>query len=342
MTIVGLGAGEVDAIPHTAVAFLAGREAELVSVSAELAAALERLGVSPADGSAVIAAPDTVAWRLAQGRPGAKTLPARPALRRRAIAAELGELWDVTVRLRQECPWDREQTVATIVPHTLEEAYEVAACALAGPPDAKLIDELGDLLFQSYFLALLADEAGAGGLHDVARGIREKLIRRHPHVFGAETIESAEGVAGRWEAIKRDVEGRQGIFHDVPGSFPALLHARKVQRRAATAGFDFADWRQAWEKVDEEIGELRAELDSVSEAARAEAGDVLFALVNVLRLAGIDPELALRGASDRFRSRVELAETLAARDTVQWQSAGLLVQEHYYSLAKATIARNTP
>src|SRR5437870_10491873 len=147
------------------------------------------------------------------------------------LADALVELKELTERLRRECPWDREQTERTIVPHTVEEAYEVADAAIDGD-DAKLADELGDLLFQVYFLALLLSEKGELGLEDVARGVHDKLVRRHPHVFGGSELGTAGEVRLSWEASKRDLEGRAGIFHDVPESLPSLLYARKVQRRA--------------------------------------------------------------------------------------------------------------
>src|SRR5919204_1502308 len=150
-----------------------------------------------------------------------------------ALAEALLELQRLTERLRQECPWDREQTERTIVPHTIEEAYEVADAALAGD-SAKLLDELGDLLFQVYFLALLLEEQGVGDLEDVARAIHDKLVRRHPHVFGDAAADSAGVVRLRWEQIKAGEEGREGIFPDVPAGLPALIYARKIQRRAAS------------------------------------------------------------------------------------------------------------
>ena len=139
----------------------------------------------------------------------------------------LGELRELTRRLRAECPWDREQTARTIVPHTVEEAYEVADAAFADDP-AKLLDELGDLLFQVFFLSLLLEEQGEGDLDDVTRAVHEKLVRRHPHVFGDAEARTAGRVRERWEAIKAEQEGREGVFHDVPESLPALLLARKV------------------------------------------------------------------------------------------------------------------
>ena len=150
------------------------------------------------------------------------------------LAEALLELQDLTERLRRECPWDREQTTRTIVPHTVEEAYEVADAAIAGD-DAKLLDELGDLLFQCYFLAYLLAERGSGTLEDAARLIHQKLVRRHPHVFGDVEARTAGAVRGNWERIKREQEDRAGIFHEVSESLPALLYARKVQRRAASS-----------------------------------------------------------------------------------------------------------
>src|SRR5213082_1403656 len=155
-----------------------------------------------------------------------------------SVGETLLELQRLTERLRRDCPWDREQTARTIVPHTVEEAYEVADAALAGDDD-KLLDELGDLLFQVYFLALLLEEQGAGDLEQVARRVHEKLVRRHPHVFGDVEARTAGRVRDNWERIKTTHEGREGVFHDVPESLPALLHARKVQKRARAVGFEY-------------------------------------------------------------------------------------------------------
>jgi MazG family protein len=259
------------------------------------------------------------------------------------LAEALADLQALTERLRRDCPWDREQTERTIVPHTVEEAYEVADAALAGD-DEKLLDELGDLLFQSYFLALLLSERGVGDLEAVARNVTEKLIARHPHVFGDVEARTAERVRENWERLKVDQEGRQGIFHDVPAALPALLLARKEQRRAAAAGFDYPDVAGALGDLDEELLELRAELPSApvgegEPGARvaAELGDVLFACVNVARRLNVDPELELRAAAGRFRARVEKAERLAAAAGENWASLALAQQDRYFDLAKETV-----
>jgi MazG family protein len=261
------------------------------------------------------------------------------------LADALLDLQRLTERLRQDCPWDREQTARTIVPHTVEEAYEVADAAFADRPD-KLLDELGDLLFQVYFLALLLSEAGQGDLEAVARAIHAKLVRRHPHVFGEAEAASPGEVKARWEDIKREQEGREGIFHDVPPALPALLHARKVQRRAAAIEFEYPDTAGALADLEDELRELReAAAASPARAPETEAdrhvveevGDVLFAAVNVARRLGVDPELALRSASERFVARVEHAERLAEADGVDFANLELDDKDRYFDAAKEAL-----
>jgi MazG family protein len=229
---------------------------------------------------------------------------------------------DLTRRLRRECPWDREQDERTIVPHTLEEAYELADAAHRRD-DGKLLDELGDVLFQVHFLSLLLEERGAGDLWAVAEHCRQKLIRRHPHVFSDVEVEGAADVLRNWDEIKKGEEGReQGVFAEVPENLPSLLHARKVQRRAASSGFDFSGVEGPLQSVRDELDELEAVAHAESERARDERfhelGDVLFAAVNVARKLKVDPELALRAASERFRGRVEAGVGLAAREGRSW------------------------
>src|SRR3954452_21117248 len=150
------------------------------------------------------------------------------------------ELQALSAHLRRDCPWDREHTAKTIAPHTVEEAYEVADAALA-EDDEKLVDELGDLLFQVVFLSLLLEERGTGDLDQVPRAVHAKLVRRHPHVFGEAQADTAGRVRENWERIKTEQEGREGIFHDVPQTLPSLLLARKAQQRAASFGFEYAN-----------------------------------------------------------------------------------------------------
>jgi MazG family protein len=247
---------------------------------------------------------------------------------RGGLVQALVDLQGLAERLRRECPWDREQTAQTIVPHTVEEAYEVADAAVAGD-EAKLLDELGDLLFQVFFLSLLLEEKGVGDLAGVARGIHAKLVRRHPHVFSSPgELRSAGEVKERWEELKTSQEGREGIFHHVPEALPALLFAQKVQRRAAVAGFDYPDLAGAFADLDDEVGELRAE------PVGDELGDVLFACVNVARHLGVDPELELRQASRRFVARVERASELAAAEGQEFAALALDEQDRWFDLAK--------
>jgi MazG family protein len=256
------------------------------------------------------------------------------------LADALVELQELTERLRRDCPWDREQTARTIVPHTVEEAYEVADAALGGDP-AKLLDELGDLLFQVYFLSLLLDEQGQGNLEAVARNAHAKLVRRHPHVFGEVEARTPGRVRENWELIKREQEEREGVFHDVPEALPSLLYARKVQRRARAVGFEYPNLESALADLDDELRELKAELGEepapeteADPRVFAELGDVLFAAVNVARRLNVDPELALRAASERFVSRVEQAEQLAAAEGKRWTELELDEQDRYFDLAK--------
>jgi MazG family protein len=191
----------------------------------------------------------------------------------------LERLDEITRRLRRECPWDREQDERSIVPHTVEEAYELAEAAQLGD-DEKLRDELGDVLFQVVFLSLLLEERGKGSFNEVADQMTEKLIRRHPHVFGEVEAETSGEVLRNWDQIKRDVEGRS--FDDVPENLPGLLYARKILRRTDPEGGG---------KVD------RAERDELER----EVGEELLDAVRRARALGVDPELALRAAANRLR-----------------------------------------
>ena len=260
-----------------------------------------------------------------------------------SLTDALLDLQQLTERLRRDCPWDREQTERTIVPHTVEEAYEVADAALARD-DVKLADELGDLLFQVYFLALLLEERGAADLAEIARGVHEKLVRRHPHVFGDAEARTAGRVRERWDEIKRTQEEREGIFHHVPESLPALLYARKVQRRAAAIGFEYPDTGGALADLDDEVRELKEALAEAGGEVQPETepparvfeemGDVFFAAVNVARRLNVDPELALRTMTRRFVDRVERAEQRAGAEGKSFAELDLEEQDRYFDLAK--------
>jgi MazG family protein len=259
-----------------------------------------------------------------------------------SLGRVLEDLQELTERLRRDCPWDREQTARTIVPHTVEEAYEVADAAADGD-DAKLADELGDLLFQVYFLALLLSEKRLADLESIAANVHAKLVRRHPHVFADAEAETAGQVRASWEDSKRVLEGRAGIFHDVPGSLPALIFARKVQKRAAAVNFEYPDTAGALADLDDELRELKEALAEAGEPAPEteadprvfeELGDVLFATVNVARRVNVDPELALRAMTRRFVDRVERAEAFAAEEGKVFIELPLDEQDRYFDRAK--------
>lgn len=332
VTIVGLGPGDPAALPAAALTAIADADELLAPpLSAELSTAVGRelrpLGDEPPPDGAVIVAPDLAAHQLACALPDAATVPDREALRDRAIGAAVARLARVGAHLRVQCPWDREQTAATIVPHTVEEAFEVAEAVGSGDA-VRQADEIGDLLFQSVFLAQLLEEVGDPDLGQIADEHADKLIARHPHVYGDAVAEGAGGVRDLWERNKRDARGG-GIFHELPAGLPALAYATKAQRRASSVGFEFAAAADALAKLDEEVAELRAD------PGQDELGDVLFACVAVARGLKVDPEIAVRLAAQRFRERVELAESLAAAAGETFTELAAADQLAWYQRAKA-------
>ncbi|MEZ5167074.1 MAG: nucleoside triphosphate pyrophosphohydrolase [Acidimicrobiales bacterium] len=233
------------------------------------------------------------------------------------VAAEFSRFDELVRVLRAECPWDAKQTHGSLRRHLLEETHETiealdARAALDdGELDADLDDhlaeELGDLLYQIFFHARLAAERGSFTAADVARGIHDKLVARHPHVFGDVELDDADGVVSMWEARKREEKGRESAMDGIPPSLPPLLRALKVQSRAAGAGFDWAGGPEvAYADVEAELAEVR------DDPSPSEVGDLLFAAVQVARRLDIDPEAALRGAVDRFATRFRAVEEIAA------------------------------
>ena len=249
------------------------------------------------------------------------------------VAGELVRFAELVRVLRAECPWDRSQTHRSLTRHLIEETYEVldALDALQGPDDydgyAHLEEELGDLLFQVAFHATLAAEAGQFELADVARGIHDKLVERHPHVFGPPGTPVPD-----WEEQKKAEKGRASVMEGVPGHLPALLYAYKMQSKAASVGFDWKNAAGAWSKIDEELAELRQAVDTsgtADDAVNEEMGDLLFSMVNVARHLGLDPESSLRAAAHKFRARFMAMEALAA-------SRGTTVDDQLWDEIKAT------
>jgi len=262
--------------------------------------------------------------------------------------ANIDKLIDVMARLRhptQGCPWDVEQTFETIVPYTIEEAYEVADAVNRGDMTA-LRDELGDLLLQVVFHSRMAEEQDDFAFDDVAGAIADKLIRRHPHVFGDKQADDGAAVIETWESLKAAEraskaakDGRPAsVLDDVPIAFPALMRAEKLQKRAARVGFDWPDMAPVLEKVIEELGELKSEIDSGGSAERVseEAGDLLFSCVNLLRHLKVDPEAALRSANAKFERRFHAIEAALADEDRQPADADLAELETLWQRAKAS------
>ena len=221
------------------------------------------------------------------------------------VAVELVRFNELVRTLREKCPWDQEQDHRSLEKHLIEESYEVLEAIESGDP-AQLEEELGDLLYQVFFHALLATEAGEYTIADVARGVHDKLVHRHPHVFGDVQAHDADAVRANWEQIKKAEKGRASVMDGIPGALPALLYARKVQQKARSVGFDWDSAEEVYPKVEEELEEVRAD------PSDEEVGDLLFAVVNLARHLGVDAESALRAATAKFRNRFASVEALAA------------------------------
>ncbi len=247
------------------------------------------------------------------------------------------------------CPWDVEQTFATIAPYTLEEAYEVADAIERGDFD-ELKSELGDLLFQVVFHARIAEEQGLFAFDDVADAIADKLERRHPHVFGPDgPLEAAkpDGTAqkARWEDIKaaeRVAKAQHGVLDDVPVGLPALARAAKLTKRAARVGFDWPSTDEVFDKLDEEVAELRAEIAAGDlDKARDEMGDLLFVVANLARKLGVEPEDALRGANAKFVRRFGFIEAELAKGGRTPEQSNLAEMDGLWDAAKEREKRTT-
>ena len=229
-----------------------------------------------------------------------------------AAGTRFVSLLSLMARLRAEggCPWDREQTRTSLRPYVIEEAYEVVQAIDEGSRD-HLVEELGDLLFQVVFHTQLGTEAGEFTMDDVVDRVCDKMTRRHPHVFGDRVVADSREALAQWERIKREEAGSTGSALDgVPASLPALLRAQRLQTKAARVGFDWTGWQDAWNKVEEEVGEAQEALTGGDDARVAdELGDLLFSIVNVARLRGMDAEDCLRRASEKFTRRFGKVET---------------------------------
>ena len=248
----------------------------------------------------------------------------------------------IMARLRDPktgCPWDVEQTFATIAPYTVEEAYEVAD-AIERKDMAQLKDELGDLLFQVVFHARMAEEAGTFSFGDVVQAVTDKMIRRHPHVFGDADVKTADAQTAAWEEHKRKerLEKGGGLMDDVPVTFPALTRAFKLQKRAASIGFDWSERQGILDKITEEIGELEEAYTAGAprEKLQDELGDILFVIANLARFHGVQPEEALRGTNTKFIRRFAHIERHARNSGRSLTELTLEEMEELWQAAKQT------
>ena len=251
------------------------------------------------------------------------------------------ELVEIMARLRGEngCPWDREQTSESIKPYLVEETYEVLEAIDEGDP-AKLREELGDLMLQIVFHAQMAEEAGGFTIAEVLTAINDKLVRRHPHVFGDLKAETSQEVLFNWEQIKKaerqKAQGQASLLDGVPRELPALLRAHRLQEKASRVGFDWAEAREVLQKVEEELVELRSAMDGEApDRVEAELGDLLFSLVNLSRFLAVNPEEALRKTIARFIDRFRYIEEELSRRGRSLRQAGLQEMDALWAEAKA-------
>jgi tetrapyrrole methylase family protein/MazG family protein len=263
------------------------------------------------------------------------------------VAAGYVRFHQLARTLREQCPWDREQTHASLVPYLVEETFELVDALSAlddddPSTDEALIEELGDLLYQIEFHATIAEQQGRFTIDDVTTGIHDKLVRRHPHVFGdadgkAVDVDGTDEVLANWDAIKRTEKGRTSVFDGIAHSLPSLSYAHQVQRKAAKVGFDWPDVHGAVPKIAEETEEvLAAHAGDDPDATAAEVGDLLFAVVNVARHLRVEPEAALRAAATKFRHRFELVEQLASARGIDLQAADLATLDTLWDEVKAS------
>jgi len=228
---------------------------------------------------------------------------------KKQIFEEFGKLLDILDELREKCPWDKKQTFESLRKLTIEETYELADAIASGSDDG-IRNELGDLALHLVFYAKIGSEKGTFNLADVFKGINNKLIFRHPHVFGDVKVSSASQVESNWEKLKiRENNGYKPVLSGVPSSLPAVIKANRIQEKVRGVGFDWEEIEQIWDKVDEEILELRAEIKkNDKEAIESEFGDVLFSIINAARLYDIDPEAALEKTNRKFIKRFNYLE----------------------------------
>lgn len=251
----------------------------------------------------------------------------------------ISRLLHIMDELRAKCPWDRKQTMESLRCNTIEETYELAEAILDSNMD-DIRKELGDLLLHVVFYAKIASEKQAFDFADVCNSLCDKLIKRHPHVFGETQVHSDAEIHSNWEKIKL-TEGRKSVLQGIPNSLPALVKCVRLQEKAQGIGFDWSEKEGGWDKLKEEIGEFEAELkNGNTENREEEFGDLLFALVKCARNYGIQPENALEKTNRKFKDRFQTMEELVRTDEKQLKEMSLSEMEIYYKKAKAILNKN--
>ncbi len=235
--------------------------------------------------------------------------------------------------LRKECPWDKKQTHQSIRDLMIEEVYE-AVEAIDNNDLDELKKELGDILLHVVFHGEMGTETNSFDIGDIVYGIQDKLIRRHPHVFGTTIADDTDTVKKNWEEIKKAEGGRKNVLSGVPSNLPGLLKAQRMQEKAGAVGFDWKRWPEAWEKLSEELGEFRHALESEPDEIENEFGDVLFSMVNVGRLAGLDAETCLRLTNEKFKARFTYIENRLAEMGLKPEEVDLSVMDSLWNEAK--------
>lgn len=247
------------------------------------------------------------------------------------------ELLDIMDRLRKECPWDKKQTFDTLRILTIEETYELSD-AIIDTNYAEICKELGDILLHIVFYAQMGSELEGDDkfdIDDVIRKLNEKLIRRHPHIYGDTNAESPDDVKQNWEKIKLSNEGRKSVLEGVPKSLPAMIKAYRIQDKAHGVGFDWDDKNQVWDKVMEELHELKTEVDNDNrENMEMEFGDVLFALINYARFIGVNPDDALEKSNRKFISRFKKMEDVIKQNNLNISELSLKELDDFWNMVK--------
>ena len=243
-----------------------------------------------------------------------------------------GRLLTIMDQLREKCPWDKKQTIESLRYLTIEETYELADAIIEQNMD-DIKGELGDLMLHLVFYAKIASEKKAFDIEDVLNTVCDKLIERHPHIYGDEQVFSDEDVKKNWEKIKLQ-KGRKSVLDGVPNSLPSMVKATRIQEKARGVGFDWDNKNQVFEKVNEEIQELKAEVDNNSNKIEDEFGDVLFSIINYARFIGVDPESALEKTNKKFIKRFKFMEASSKEDGKSISEMTLLEMEEYWERSK--------